>query len=86
LVEIKDNGPGIPDDIKNRIFEFGFTTKMKSNANARGIGLHFCLDSVNKYCGLIEVDSKVGEGAAFKVLLPISRKTDSAILEPVVTA
>ncbi len=86
LVEIKDNGPGIPEEIKGKIFEFGFTTKMKSNANARGIGLHFCLDSVNKYCGLIEVDSKVGEGATFKVLLPISRKTDSGILEPAVTA
>jgi signal transduction histidine kinase len=78
LVEIRDNGPGIPEDIKNKIFEFGFTTKMKSNSNARGIGLHFCLDSINKYCGLIEVDSKVGEGAAFKVLLPISRKNDIA--------
>ncbi len=82
LVEIRDNGPGIPEEIRSKIFEFGFTTKMKSNVNARGIGLHFCLDSVNKYSGLIEVDSKVGEGATFKVLLPISRKTDAAANTP----
>ncbi len=71
LIEIKDNGPGIPDEIKSKIFEFGFTTKTKNNSSVRGIGLHFCLDSVNKYSGLIEVDSKVGEGSAFKILLPI---------------
>ena len=85
LIEIKDNGPGIADEIKNKIFEFGFTTRMKSNSSARGIGLHFCMDSVNKYCGLIEVDSKVGEGATFKVLLPIS-KGDAAVPEPAPSA
>ena len=82
LIEIRDNGPGIADEIKSKIFEFGFTTRMKSNSGARGIGLHFCLDSVNKYCGLIEVDSKAGEGATFKVLLPISQKNDIAAAEP----
>ena len=80
MIEIKDNGPGIPDDIKNKIFEFGFTTRTqtRNNITPRGIGLHFSLASVSKYGGTIEVDSKVGNGAAFKVLLPVSGKRESA--------
>ena len=81
MIEIKDNGPGIPDDIKNKIFEFGFTTRtqIKNNITPRGIGLHFSMASVSKYGGTIEVDSKVGNGAAFKILLPVSGKRESAV-------
>lgn len=80
MIEIKDNGPGIPDDIKSKIFEFGFTTRTqtKNNTVPRGIGLHFSQASVNKYGGMIEFDSKAGNGATFKVLLPISGKSAGA--------
>jgi len=67
-VSIADNGPGMPDDIKARVFEFGFSTKRQ---NGGGYGLHSCLATVRKYGGAINVDSKIGEGTTFKISLPL---------------
>lgn len=72
--EVKDNGPGIAPEVKDRIFEFGFTTKNKDFPASRGIGLHFSLDAVNRYGGIIEFISNSGEGTTFKVLLPVGKK------------
>ncbi len=74
-VSIADNGPGMPDDIKARIFEFGFSTKRH---NGGGYGLHSCLATVRKYGGVINVDSKIGEGTAFKISLPLKPETSQA--------
>jgi signal transduction histidine kinase len=74
VTTIEDNGPGIPEDIREKIFKFGFSTKTEENTSSRGIGLHFCVDSVTKYGGSIELDSKVGKGSTFKISLPIAEK------------
>lgn len=66
---VKDNGPGIPREIKTRIFNFGFSTKGKKKS--RGFGLHSCKDTVIKYGGKIEVNSKPGDGTSFDVYLPV---------------
>jgi signal transduction histidine kinase len=71
--EIKDNGPGIPEEVKAKMFDFGFTTRTQDNPPSRGIGLHFSLDAVNKYGGMIDFTSNPGEGATFKVLLPAGK-------------
>jgi signal transduction histidine kinase len=74
VITISDNGPGIPTEFKDKIFEFGFSTKMDSNSSKRGIGLHFCSDCIRKYGGSIEVDSKSSEGTSFKIFIPITNK------------
>ena len=69
VVEIVDNGPGIPDHICSRIFEPFFTTKPPGKGT--GLGLHISHDIVaNRHRGLLLVESKPGE-TKFKVMLPV---------------
>jgi signal transduction histidine kinase len=75
IVEIVDNGPGIPKDIQSRIFEPFFTTKPPGQGT--GLGLHITHDIVaNRHHGLLLVESKPGE-TKFKIILPkrIKRKS-----------
>ena len=68
IVEIADNGPGIPADIQPRIFEPFFTTKAPGQGT--GLGLHISHDIVaNRHHGQLTVESKPGE-TIFKVVLP----------------
>ena len=72
VVTIKDNGPGIPDKVKEQMFSFGFSTKTKKNSSSRGIGLHFCMDLLKKYNGSIDVETEVGKGTSFIISIPIA--------------
>ncbi|QSH40159.1 sensor histidine kinase [Lentisphaerota bacterium ZTH] len=74
VTEIKDNGPGMPEDIKNKVFRFGFSTKTEKNTSSRGIGLHFCSECVRKYGGMLECDSEPDKGTTFRVSIPIKEK------------
>ncbi len=74
LVTISDNGPGITDKVREKMFEFGFSTKTKKNSSSRGIGLHFCLDCIKKYGGFVDVSTKIGEGTSFKIYIPVAEK------------
>jgi Signal transduction histidine kinase len=68
VVEIKDNGPGIPEKIQSRIFEPFFTTKAPGHGT--GLGLHISHDIIaNRHHGQLLVESKPGE-TKFKVILP----------------
>jgi signal transduction histidine kinase len=68
VISVKDNGPGIPDDIRNRIFNLYFTTKAKGT----GIGLSIVQRIIYEHEGLISVDSKVGFGTTFHITLPLN--------------
>jgi signal transduction histidine kinase len=68
-VEIKDNGPGIPEEIQKRIFEPFFTTKPPGVGT--GLGLHISYSIIHKHYGEIRVTSKPGE-TCFQVKLPKS--------------
>jgi signal transduction histidine kinase len=69
VVEIVDNGPGIPPNIQPRIFEPFFTTKPPGQGT--GLGLHISHDIVvNRHHGLLLLESKPGE-TRFKVILPV---------------
>jgi PAS domain S-box-containing protein len=72
-IEIEDNGPGVPDTLKNRIFEPFFTTKPVGKGT--GLGLSIVYDTVvKKHRGSIEIqDSSLG-GAKFVVLIPLSQQ------------
>lgn len=69
IVEIADNGPGIPQDIQSRIFEPFFTTKAPGHGT--GLGLHISHDIIaNRHQGQLTVESKPGE-TKFRVALPV---------------
>lgn len=76
VVEIVDNGPGIPDVVRSRIFEPFFTTKAPGKGT--GLGLHISHDIVtNRHHGQLAVESRAGE-TKFVVRLPvrIGRRVD----------
>ena len=68
VVNISDDGPGIPEHIKDRIFEPFFTTKSKGKGT--GLGLSVSRGIVRKLGGYITLDSEEGKGTAFNVALP----------------
>jgi len=68
LVTIKDNGPGIPREIQEKIWVSFFTTK--GYKGGTGLGLSACMQIVNQNNGKIWLESEPGKGATFFVLLP----------------
>lgn len=66
---IRDNGTGIDDTIRDKIFAPFFTTKPTSEA--AGVGLYLCREVIQNHRGTIEVDSKKGEYTEFLITLPI---------------
>lgn len=68
VVEISDNGPGIPPDVQNHIFDPFFTTKEVGEGT--GLGLAICHSLVGAMNGYIEVDSTPGQGTTFRVVFP----------------
>jgi signal transduction histidine kinase len=74
-VEIKDNGPGIPQSMINNVFDPYFTTKHKSSMHSgTGLGLFIAYQNMQDHHGSIEVNSKVNEGSVFKIILPDKSK------------
>jgi signal transduction histidine kinase len=73
LFTVADNGPGIPPEYHELIFRKFERVKSASPLGARssGLGLAFCKLVVEAHGGRIWVQSKVGEGSAFHVLLPL---------------
>ena len=70
LVDIIDNGPGIPPEVKSRIFDPFFTTKPVGEGT--GLGLDTVYRIVRQHRGDVRVDSHPGE-THFQVRLPIPR-------------
>ncbi len=67
---IRDNGPGIPEEIRDKIFEPFFTTKPTGEGNT-GLGLSISYDIVvNEHHGRLEVESQAGEFTEFVIRLP----------------
>jgi PAS domain S-box-containing protein len=72
LIEISDNGSGISRENLNKIFEPFFTTK--GQGRGTGLGLAIVREIIHDYNGQIEVDSEIGRGTFFKILLPAFEK------------
>ncbi|RJO74030.1 MAG: PAS domain S-box protein [Myxococcales bacterium] len=70
-VTIADTGIGIPEELRDKIFEPFFTTK--ETGKGTGLGLPISFGIVSDHGGKIDIRSKVGEGAAFDVILPVRR-------------
>ena len=69
---VRDNGCGFGEDVRNEIFQRGFSSK--SQGDATGLGLHWCANAVASMGGRIFADSAgEGQGAEFHVLLPAAQ-------------
>ena len=73
VVEICDNGPGMPPEVRERIFEPFYTTKPVGSGT--GLGLHISHNVVARHRGRINVRSRPGE-TCFEVCLPMERRQD----------
>jgi two-component system, NtrC family, sensor kinase len=69
-VTVTDNGMGIPPEKLSKIFEPFYTTKLVGQGT--GLGLSLCQRIVKQHGGRILVDSRVGQGTVFTVVLPIT--------------
>jgi two-component system nitrogen regulation sensor histidine kinase NtrY len=70
VLEIEDNGPGMSEDVKNRVFEPYFSTK----AEGTGLGLAIVKRIVNDHDGFIRVHSVPGEGTRFLIEIPTAHR------------
>jgi signal transduction histidine kinase len=72
VIEIKDTGKGVDNEALNRLFGPFFTTKEKGI----GLGLFICYGIIDNHRGVIEVQSKLGEGSTFIIKLPVSNEKE----------
>jgi two-component system, NtrC family, sensor kinase len=72
LVEVSDNGMGIPAEYLNKIFDPFFTTK--STSRGTGLGLAVSYGIIREHAGRIRVESAVGRGTSFRLEFPAARK------------
>ncbi|MCG3162521.1 MAG: Adaptive-response sensory-kinase SasA [Acidobacteria bacterium] len=66
FIAITDSGPGIPEEARDKIFNLYYTTKPKGS----GIGLAQAFRAVQLHNGRIKVESEVGAGTCFRIILP----------------
>jgi nitrogen fixation/metabolism regulation signal transduction histidine kinase len=69
-IVISDNGPGMPEEIREKVFTPYFTTK----PGGTGLGLLICYNIVLGHNGTIEIDSRPGEGTVTTIRIPIKRE------------
>ncbi len=70
-IRVADNGPGIPENIRDKIFQPFFTTKPAGQGT--GLGLSLSYDIVKAHGGSLEMTSKRGKGSQFIILLPVNK-------------
>ncbi len=80
FLRVSDTGPGIDPVSRARMFDPFFSTK----ASARGLGLATVLSTARAHRGTIKVASRLGEGAVFELLLPLTQEAADTISVPVV--
>jgi signal transduction histidine kinase len=71
FISITDTGVGIKEEDLEKIFEPFFTTKEKEQGT--GLGLSLCKRLIEANAGKIEVESTVGEGTTFTIMIPINQ-------------
>jgi signal transduction histidine kinase len=69
LISIEDSGPGMTEEVRQRVFERFFTTKSKGKGT--GLGLPLCKRIVDEHGGSIGLHTEEGRGTTFTILLPV---------------
>lgn len=82
VIEVDDNGPGVPDELRHCIFDPFFTTKGalgSAEEPGTGLGLSFAMNTVHELDGSIELAPSLLGGACFRVVLPAVRHAVGAV-------
>ena len=74
VIVVEDDGPGVPDDLRDQVFEPLVTTRPKGT----GLGLTICRQIIHRHGGTIELARKDGPGAAFLIRLPAACDSEPA--------
>nr|WP_305121734.1 HAMP domain-containing sensor histidine kinase [Pedobacter mongoliensis] len=69
LIEISDNGKGIPDKLQTSIFNHNFTTK----SSGTGLGLAFVKQAIENMYGSISFETETNKGTTFYIVLPLAK-------------
>jgi signal transduction histidine kinase len=77
LISVRDQGAGIPPEIKARIFEPFFTTKALSTRRGTGLGLSMVYELAKKMGAGLAVHSVVGQGSVFSLILPAPPRAEN---------
>jgi two-component system, NtrC family, sensor kinase len=80
VITIEDDGPGIPPDVRERIYEPFFTTKEVGKGTGQGLAL--ARTAVERHRGTLTCSSSVGEGTTFTIRLPVNPPTADEPAEP----
>jgi PAS domain S-box-containing protein len=78
LIEVRDHGVGVPEDIRQRLFESFFTTK----SDGMGMGLNICRTIIEYHQGQLWVEPAEGQGSVFKFTLPLAEDSVLAHMNP----
>lgn len=76
-IQVSDTGSGIPDEIKEKIFDPFFSTKALGKGT--GLGLSITMGIIKDHSGKIDMRSTVGKGTTFEILLPIVQKSSNEL-------
>lgn len=79
IVSVEDNGPGIPQNLRNKIFEPFFTTKEEGKGT--GLGLAICQDILQEHGGSLSIDNSSASGTRFLIKLHIFKRGTIATQE-----
>jgi PAS domain S-box-containing protein len=74
ILKVEDHGEGIPNEIRDRIFDLYFTTKREGS----GIGLAMTYRIVQLHHGQLDVESRVGKGSTFTLRIPVIPTSDTS--------
>jgi signal transduction histidine kinase len=66
VIEVRDNGSGIPEELRDKIFTPNFSTK----TSGMGLGLAIIKNIIERAGGSIRFDTKLGEGTSFFIIIP----------------
>lgn len=81
IMQVTDNGPGIPESVRDRIFDPYFTTKAPGKGT--GLGLSICRSLLESFSARIDVSSIEGRGTTFSVNFPLTTATKASCREAV---
>lgn len=73
---VRDNGPGMSDEVRSRVFQPFFTTK--DPGQGTGLGLSISYGLIRSFGGTLSVESRFGHGAEFAIVLPLADERDEA--------